>query len=150
MADKSSDIDTQLVAPEHVWESLQSDPGAVLVDVRSDMEFLMIGHAKGAVHIPWVDAPDWTVNPGFVAAIRRVLLGRRSSGRDAKAHQPASPLYLICRSGNRSRDAAAALAEAGIEGVYIVDGGFEGPLDAEHHRNTMSGWRFAGLPWEQC
>jgi rhodanese-related sulfurtransferase len=27
--------------------------------------------------------------------------------------------------------------------------GFEGPLDEDHHRGTMSGWRKEGLPWEQ-
>ena len=27
---------------------------------------------------------------------------------------------------------------------------FEGPLDAKHQRNTLSGWRREGLPWEQC
>ena len=139
-----------LVSPEDAWERLQSDPGAVLVDVRSDMEYLMIGHAKGAVHVPWIDAPEWTVNPRFVADIRKVLLGRRTSGRSARGQQFDAPLYLICRSGNRSRDAAAALAEADIQDIYIVDGGFEGPLDSDHHRNTVAGWRYAGLPWEQC
>jgi len=137
------------ISPEAAWQRLQAEPGAVLVDVRSDMEFLMIGHPKGAVHVPWIDAPDWTVNPGFVAAVRRLLLGRRSGGRrDARQSPP--PLLLICRSGNRSADAAAALVADGIDHVLIVEGGFEGPLDEAHHRNTQAGWRHAGLPWEQC
>jgi len=139
-----------LVSPDDAWERLQSDPGAVLVDVRSDMEYLMIGHAKGAVHVPWIDAPEWTVNPRFIADIRKVLLGRRASRQLGHGQGVDAPLFLICRSGNRSRDAAAALAEAEIVDVYIVEGGFEGPLDADHHRNTVAGWRHAGLPWEQC
>jgi len=28
--------------------------------------------------------------------------------------------------------------------------GFEGDLDEKHRRNTTNGWRFDGLPWEQC
>ena len=27
---------------------------------------------------------------------------------------------------------------------------FEGPLNAQHRRNTSAGWRHDGLPWEQC
>jgi hypothetical protein len=35
--------------------------------------------------------------------------------------------------------------------AFIVDvEGFEGPLDERHHRNTVSGWRKEGLPWEQA
>ena len=26
----------------------------------------------------------------------------------------------------------------------------EGELDEDHHRSTIGGWRFEGLPWEQC
>ena len=42
-----------------------------------------------------------------------------------------------------------------IEGVFEqvlsgIEGGFEGPLDEKHQRSTISGWRFDGLPWEQC
>lgn len=138
-----------LIAPRDAWERLQADSGAVLVDVRSDMEFLMIGHARGAVHVPWIDAPDWTVNPGFVAAVRRLLLGRRTAAA-ARRGDGLPPLLLICRSGNRSADAAVALLAAGVENVHVVEGGFEGPLDDAHHRNTLAGWRHAGLPWEQC
>jgi rhodanese-related sulfurtransferase len=57
---------------------------------------------------------------------------------------------LICRSGNRSQDAAAALEQAGFAEVYNVLHGFEGELDERHHRNALAGWRFDGLPWEQC
>ncbi|WP_368854608.1 rhodanese-like domain-containing protein [Enterobacter hormaechei] len=57
---------------------------------------------------------------------------------------------LICRSGNRSAAAAHALEEAGFRDVYVVRHGFEGDLDSTRHRNTLNGWRHAGLPWEQC
>lgn len=143
MSESSKDLNT--VTPTNAWGMLQSDPGVTLIDVRSDMEFLMIGHAKGAVHVPWIDAPDWTVNTAFVANVRKALLGRVTSNARGSA-----PLFLICRSGNRSQDAADALRKAGLTGIFVVEGGFEGPLDDEHHRNTVAGWRFEGLPWEQC
>lgn len=133
------------LSPREAWDMMQADPSVTLIDVRSDMEFLMIGHPRGAVNVAWIDAPNWTVNEAFVANVRKALLGRvASQGRQTQ------PLLLICRSGNRSADAALALEQEGLTHVYVVKGGFEGPLDDEHHRNTVSGWRHAGLPWEQC
>jgi rhodanese-related sulfurtransferase len=57
---------------------------------------------------------------------------------------------LICRSGNRSQEAGEELERAGFSRVYNVQHGFEGELDERHHRNARAGWRFDGLPWEQC
>ena len=137
------DGEVTALAPRDAFELLREDPAALLVDVRSDMEYLMIGHPDGAVNVPWIDAPDWTVDERFVAEVRKLMLGRGSA-------EGAAPLVLICRSGNRSRDAARALLEAGLRRVHVVEGGFEGPLDEAHHRGTVAGWRFAGLPWVQC
>ena len=133
------------ISPTDAWTLMQSEPGVTLIDVRSDMEFLMIGHPRGAVNVPWIDAPDWVVNDKFVANVRKALLGRVSSkGRRS------SPVLLICRSGNRSLDAAEVLTSDGLSDISVIAGGFEGPLDDSHHRNTVAGWRFEGLPWEQC
>ncbi|AGA34778.1 Rhodanese-related sulfurtransferase [Thioalkalivibrio nitratireducens DSM 14787] len=133
------------ITPHEAFERLQSRPRDLLVDIRSTMEYLFVGHPVGAVHIPWIDEPDWVENPQFVAQVRKLLLGGVG---DESEDAPA--IYLICRSGKRSLVAGQALITAGIENVYSVDEGFEGPLDAEHHRSTVSGWRFRGLPWEQC
>jgi rhodanese-related sulfurtransferase len=133
------------VTPQQAYESLSQRPRDLLVDIRSTMEYLFVGHPVGAVHIPWIDEPDWVENPQFVAQVRKLLLGGiGDAGEDAPT------VFLICRSGKRSIAAGQALIEAGIEKVYSVDEGFEGPLDGEHHRSTTSGWRFHGLPWEQC
>jgi rhodanese-related sulfurtransferase len=59
-------------------------------------------------------------------------------------------VILICRSGKRSLEAGKALLTAGVSNVFHVDEGFEGDLDEHHHRSTVGGWRFRGLPWEQC
>lgn len=133
------------LAPADAWAMLQSEPQVLLLDVRSEMEYLMIGHPTGAVNIAWIDAPDWVVTPDFTKQVRRLLLGRMSG----KARETV-PVILICRSGNRSADAARQLLKDGFGEVFVVEGGFEGPLDDEHHRNTLAGWRYAGLPWEQC
>ena len=136
-----------LISAQDAYALLQANTNAVLVDVRSDMEYLMIGHPVGAVNIPWIDAPDWVISPEFVARIRKLLLGRVSS-----AHRSDGvPVVLICRSDNRSRDAAQVLIdEAALRSVYVIEHGFEGPLDADRKRSTVGGWRKEGLPWEQC
>ncbi len=134
-----------IIEPEAAWKMLQADTTVLLVDVRSDMEYLMIGHPVGALNVAWIDHPSWTVNPDFVADVRKLMLGRVSA-----RNQQGVALILICRSGNRSVVAADALIEDGIEKVHVVNGGFEGPLDDQRHRNSVAGWRFAGLPWEQC
>lgn len=133
------------VTPQQAFDSLSERPRDLLVDIRSTMEYLFVGHPVGAVHIPWIDEPDWVENPHFVPEVRKLLLGGI-----ADADEDAPAVFLVCRSGKRSIAAGRVLIEAGIDNVYSVDEGFEGPLDREHHRSTISGWRFRGLPWEQC
>jgi len=125
---------------------LHDDPRAMLVDIRSTMEYLFVGHPTGSIHVAWIDEPDWTVNPHFVTDVRKVMLGGATSHDDIGA----APVILICRSGKRSIDAGKALLEAGFSNVYYVDEGFEGDLDEHRHRGTVGGWRHRGLPWEQC
>lgn len=133
------------LSAKQAHEMLQSNPQALLVDVRSSMEFLFVGHAKGSVSIPWIDEPDWIVDPHFTAHIRKLMLG----GLVCEAGG-CVPVLLICRSGKRSLEAGKKLIEDGFPEVYNVEGGFEGPLDDNHQRSTIAGWRFEGLPWEQC
>ncbi len=134
------------LTPQQAWSLLQQDPRAVLVDIRSSMEFLFVGHPSGAVHIAWIDEPDWKVNPHFVREVRQLLLG----GVVCDDGAGCAPVVLICRSGKRSKEAGRALLDAGLTEVYHIDEGFEGELDEHHHRSSSGGWRFRGLPWEQC
>lgn len=134
------------LAPHQAWQLLQTNPRALLVDIRSSMEFLFVGHPVGAVHIAWIDEPDWEVNPHFVAEIRQLLLGGASK---ASGDVPV-PVILICRSGKRSKEAGELLIQQGIQNVYHIDEGFEGELNDKHQRSSLNGWRFHGLPWEQC
>ena len=134
------------LSAQQAWQLLQEDPRAVLVDIRSTMEYLFVGHPKGSVHVPWIDEPEWTVNPDFVTDIRKLLLG----GAICTIDDGCAPVILICRSGKRTLEAGKALSEAGFNKVMHVNEGFEGDLDEDHHRSTGNGWRFRGLPWEQC
>ena len=132
------------ISAQEAWQICQQDPRALLIDVRSSMEFLFVGHPQGAVHIPWIDEPDWVINENFETEIRKLALGGLHESTDDV------PIVLICRSGNRSADAGEVLIAAGIKRVYNIDEGFEGKLDDDHHRSTVNGWRFHDLPWEQC
>ena len=134
------------LTPQQAWQLIQDDPRAILVDIRSSMEFLFVGHPRGAVHVPWIDEPDWTINPDFVTDIRKLVLG----GAICTEDEGCAPIILICRSGKRSLEAGHVLLEAGFNRVFHVGEGFEGDLDDDHHRSTLGGWRFRGLPWEQC
>ena len=132
------------ISPAEGYEILQHDSRALFIDIRSNMEFLFVGHPKGAIHVPWIDEPDWTVNKDFVKEIRQLLLGGVSQDHGSP------PIILICRSGKRSNDAGETLVKAGIKNVCHISEGFEGDLDEQHHRSSIGGWRFRGLPWEQC
>lgn len=134
------------LTPQQAWDMIHDDPRAVLVDIRSSMEYLFVGHPQGAVHIAWIDEPDWVVNPDFVTEIRQLMLGGVATEEDSEE----APVILICRSGKRSKEAGDLLIENGFHRVYHVDEGFEGERDENHHRSTLGGWRFRGLPWEQC
>ena len=125
------------VSPNQAWKSLTENPNAVLIDVRSKVEYTHVGHPIGSIHIPWLEAPDWKVNPQFA--------GQVISARSDKT----TPILLLCRSGQRSMAAAKALEIAGFTDLANIGEGFEGSLDDQKHRNTRSGWRFHGLPWEQ-
>ena len=81
---------------------------ALLVDVREPDEWTA-GHAPGAVHIPLGQ---------LGARYTEIPQGGR--------------VYVICRAGSRSSQAAHALAGAGWDVVNVSDG--------------MNGWAAAGRP----
>ncbi len=125
------------LTPKEAYQLLHENPLALFIDVRSEMEFLFVGHPVDAIMIPWNDGPAWEINQHFVAHVK-------------KAASVDRPIVLICRSGNRSKDAGAALEQAGFSAVCNVLHGFEGELDDHHQRGMLAGWRHDGLTWEQC
>ena len=110
--------------------------GAKLVDVRTKPELLFVGSIPGAVTIEWQTYPGNRPNPEFIGELAAV------TKRD-------EPVMFICRSGARSHGAAEAAMRAGWRETYNVLEGFEGDKDAASHRNSVGGWRKAGLPWTQ-
>lgn len=133
--EKGSPYDGALL-PSEAHELLQLAPGAVVVDVRTRAEWEWVGRIPGSVEIEWQSWPGGQPNSAFAAE-----LGQRVD-REALA-------MFLCRSGARSHAAATAAKQLGYGAVYNILQGFEGDKDAHQHRNTVGGWRAAGLPWIQ-
>jgi len=135
------------VSAKEAWEGLSAAPEATLIDVRSKAEWVYVGVpaltaiGKQPLLIEWDDFATGTIVPDFVGRLNAALADNGIPG-DA-------PLYFICRSGNRSRNAAIAATDAGHPQCFNIELGFEGRLDAERHRNTAGSWKAEGLPWVQ-
>lgn len=123
--------------PKQCWQLMQENPAAVMVDVRTAIEHSFVGHPPGAVHIPWKEFPGMQLNASFAEQVKQAVPDK------------SAPVLLLCRSGQRSLDAARALEGEGYLHLVNIVEGFEGPLDEHKHRGNLGGWRFHGLPWEQ-
>lgn len=127
------------VTPAEAYALLQQDPRVKLVDVRTNAERDWVGQVDlpEAQHlaVQWNLYPGGTPNPEFLQQ-----LGQASSKDDV--------LLFLCRSGVRSRHAAKLATEHGYTACFDILEGFEGDKDGHGHRNTVGGWRKAGLPWK--
>jgi rhodanese-related sulfurtransferase len=132
---------------ETTWQGLVSRPKSQLIDVRTRAEWTYVGLpdlgsiGKRPVLVEWQTFPDQAVDPRFIERLAGEL--------KALGVEKDDDLFFICRSGGRSLAAAKAMAELGYRVCHNVAGGFEGPLDDDRHRGSVSGWKAAGLPWLQ-
>jgi len=133
------------VTARDAWDVLAQDPAAVLIDVRTSVEWQLIGKPdlssieREPIYLQWVTMQG--VNQNFVEELQAAL-NERGAAKDAA-------VYFMCQSGGRSKMAAMQCAELGYAASYNIAEGFEGALDEHQHRNSVSGWKVAGLPWKQ-
>jgi rhodanese-related sulfurtransferase len=131
--------------PKRAWEVLAADSSAVLVDVRTEIEWTLIGKpnlesiTKQPIYLQWVTMQG--PNKNFVAELQEEL--------EARGVQKDAPVYFMCQSGGRSKIAAIQCTELGYSAAFNIAEGFEGDLDENKHRNSVGGWKVAGLPWAQ-
>ncbi len=131
------------VTSKEAWDVLAKERNAVLVDVRCDVEWSFVGVpdlsslGKRAVLLSWQLYPTMSVDARFTDKLAAMAPDREA------------PLFFICRSGNRSRAAAAAMTAAGYRRCYNLADGFEGAHDGLRHRGRVAGWQAAGLSWTQ-
>lgn len=88
------------VSVEQLKQKLD-DGGATMIDVRTPMEFKQV-HARGAVTLP-LDS----------LTVEQVEAQRTGDG----------PVYVLCKTGGRSKQACAKLAAGGLGDAVVVDGG---------------------------
>ena len=124
------------LTPREAHEVLQQG-GAKIVDVRTKAELDWVGRVPGAVEVELLSWPGSRPNADFVKQLESAVPDK------------STPLLFLCRSGGRSHNAAMLAMQAGYAEAYNVLEGFEGDKDDSGHRNTVGGWRAAGLPWEQ-
>lgn len=91
-------------------ELTRAHPAVRLLDVRTPGEYAAV-HVPGSYNVPLDSLSEH---------------GREITAIDA-------PVVLICRSGQRARQAEAALATAGMQNLHVLDGG-------------VQAWEAAGLP----
>jgi len=123
------------LTPQEAFELVRAGAGK-LVDVRTRAEWDYVGKIPGSVLIEWQSYPSSLLNPDFLDQLEAEV------GKD-------ETVMFLCRSGARSSSAAKCATEAGYASSYNVLQGFEGDKDGAGHRNSVGGWRFAGLPWTQ-
>jgi rhodanese-related sulfurtransferase len=100
-----------LLSPDDLLRLRRQRPDTRLLDVRTPGEF-DAEHIDGAYNVP-LDT-----------------LGEH--GREIRAGVQA-PVVLVCRSGQRARQAESALAAAGMQSLHVLDGG-------------MTAWTAGGQP----
>lgn len=131
------------ISPTDAWDMLQSNPDAVIVDVRTEAEFAYVGFpdmsdCKNPMYrVCWKIFPDMQRNMHFEDAVKEV------------SPDPETPILFLCRSGIRSASAAIAMTALGYKHCYNIAEGFEGDKDDSGHRGTVGGWKVRGLPWTQ-
>ncbi len=90
------------VRPGEIFELVNSGANIELIDVRTPAEFEEV-HATMARNVPLdqLDPTMWLTGGG----------------------DPQRPIYIICQSGKRGRQACEKLTQAGLGKVFNVEGG---------------------------
>lgn len=132
------------VTPGEAWALLEAETNAALVDVRTRAEWTFVGVTdltrlgREPVFLEWQTFPDMSVDTGFAEHLAGVI-----------GEETERAVLFLCRSGARSKSAAEAMTARGYRRCFNITDGFEGPMDSQHHRGGLSGWKADGLPWVQ-
>lgn len=102
-----------------VQERISAGEEIVLLDVRTPGEFAgSLGHVPSALNVPLAE------------------LGRRlAANAEEMDALKGEPVFVMCRTANRSPSAARLLKKKGFTNISVVKGG-------------MSAWKRSGLPVE--
>ncbi len=138
------------VTSKEAYEMWKVSPEKIkILDVRTQEEYLFVGHADMAWNIPvFFQSYEWDStknhfpmkpNPDFMNQVKKLF-------------QPDDIILVTCRSGGRSAMAVNYLADSGFKKIYNITDGFEGDLvkDPESvflDQRKINGWKNSSLPW---
>ena len=138
------------VTAREAYEMWKADPERIKVlDVRTNVEYALNGHAEMAANVPLVvPSYKWDIekceytnvfNTDFVASVSR-------------RYKLDDTILAMCRSGTRSAIAVNVLAKAGFTKVYNVIDGFDGdkvddPESIWYGVRRRNGWKNSATPW---
>ncbi len=100
--ENSTAQEIRVIAPEEVYEAVHNTENLQLIDVRTKEEFGE-DHLKTAQNICVTD-------DDFKEKVAKL--------------DKEKPVYLYCRSGKRSNQAAQIMKEMGFKEIYDMEGGF--------------------------
>jgi len=89
------------LSPKEFSKAMDAATDAQLLDVRTPEEFEE-GHIENALNIDW---------------------NGDSFDEEISKLDKTQPVFIYCRSGNRSNDAAAHMQKAGFKNIYKLKGG---------------------------
>ena len=131
------------ISSQECFEKLSKETNSQLIDVRTKPEWVYVGVPdlssinKKVIFVSWQIYPKMETNKFFENQILELDVKKDNN------------LYFICRSGQRSYNAADLLFSRGFSNCFNVNDGFEGKQNHKSHRASMHGWKFNNLPWKQ-
>ena len=97
----ASTSDIEVISPQQVYDAVHNDDSVQLVDVRTKGEFV-VSHLKGA---------------------QNICISSGNFEEKVKKLDKTKPVYVYCKKGVRSANAAKKLREMGFAKVYDMEGG---------------------------
>ena len=133
------------LTPAQAHELKRQYGSAVLfIDVRSRFAAALLGTAQGVDYVVphrevaqplrwdrWHGTLALEPNPDFLRQVESLVR--------AQPNGTATPVILLCATGESADEAARALRGLGLEQLFVVAGGVDGT-------ETALGWRAEGLP----
>ena len=135
------------ISSNEAFEEINSNVGALLIDVRSELEWKKIGIPdlgdlnERLVLLELQSMPSMEINQNFLAELEETL-----SNRNVKN------VMFMCKAGVRSQAAAVKSISVLLNAnksikICNVSDGFEGKGFSIFGGKT-SGWKNSGLPWK--
>lgn len=111
---------------------LKVSKDSIVIDVRTSKEWEEVGIpelGQNLILLSWRLLPNMSLNPDFEKNITNIVTNKNKN------------LFFLCKSGNRSLEAASFSANIGYVNCYNVSDGFEGSISG-------LGWKQNNLPWQ--